>query len=84
MRKIIDDNEDGLTALLGERVTVRCSNYTYAGLLDGVNDICMRLDDASMVFETGDVSKPGYATAERIPKPVYLMLGTVESLHQEL
>lgn len=37
-----DDNE-GLTALLGKTVTFFCMNYIYAGKLIGINTKCIKL-----------------------------------------
>ena len=54
MKKIVEEvGGEGLDKLLGERVTLFCANYIYTGQLTGVNDTCVLLTDAGVVYETG-------------------------------
>jgi hypothetical protein len=56
VRKIIEESErEGLDVLLGENVLLLCGNYFYHGRLVGVNDTCVKLENASIVFEMEDV-----------------------------
>ncbi len=70
---------EGLVGLIGERVTLWGLNYIYTGKLVGVNDTCCKLEDASIVFETGPYSAKEWQTAEKLPHPCYVMLRCVES-----
>ena len=82
MRKIIevDGSEEGFNAMLGERVTVWCLNYIYAGKLVGVNTNDVKLEDASIVYETGSFNTPGYKDAQRLPgKFFYIRTALIES-----
>jgi hypothetical protein len=65
--------------LLGNRVTLFCLNYIYTGKLTGVNDTCVVLEDASIVYETGGFTTKEWKDAQMLPKPVYIMLRCVES-----
>ena len=69
MKKLVSVTEvegEGLIALLGERVTLFCLNYIYTGKLTGVNDSCVKLEDASVVYETGPLkNKEWYISVPR-------------------
>lgn len=52
IREIIEE-QDGLEALLGEVVVLFCANYFYTGRLVGVNETCVKLEDPSIIYETG-------------------------------
>ena len=45
----------GLETLMGERVTLFCLNYIYTGKLVGVNSSCVLLEEAAIVYETGEL-----------------------------
>ena len=82
MKKIVEVQEvdgEGLIGLMGERVTLFCMNYIYTGKLIGVNDSCVRLDDAAIVYETGAFNEENWKDAQTLPKPIYVMLNTIES-----
>lgn len=49
----VDPAQSGLQSLLGQKVMLMCVNYFYVGTLTGVNDTCVELGDAAIVFETG-------------------------------
>lgn len=82
MKKLVNVQEvegEGLVGLMGEVVTLFCLNYIYTGKLTGVNETCVRLDNAAIVFETGAFDSTTWKDAQKLPKPVYVMLGAVES-----
>ena len=82
MKKIVSVTEvegEGLTALLGERVALFCMNYIYAGTLAGVNDSCVLLEDAKIVYETGALTAPAWKDAQSLPGPWYVQIGAIES-----
>ena len=65
---------------MGERVTLFGLNYIYTGKLVGVNEHYVKLEDAAIVYETGAFTdKSGWKDAQALPKPVYVMLTTIES-----
>ena len=79
MKKIIEDKDDGLTALLGERVTFLCMNYFYTGKLVGVNDTCVKLEDAAIIYETGAWSDTNWKDAQKLPGDCYVQVAAIES-----
>ena len=70
---------EGLMALMGQRVTLFCMNYIYTGLLAGVDDSCVCLEDAGIVFETGDFSHKDWKDYQKLPNSVYVQLSAVEA-----
>ena len=82
MKKLVKVEEvagEGLLGLLGERVTLFCMNYFYTGELVGVNDDFCKLDDASIVYETGKFDSPEWKDAQRLPNSCYVMKSAIES-----
>ena len=79
MKTIVETTGGGLEGLLGERITVWCCNYIYAGVLEGVGDTDIKLSDASVVYETGPLSKSGFANAEELPSAWYIRTSAIES-----
>ena len=82
MKKLVKVEEvagEGLMGLLGERVTLYCPRYFYVGDLIGVNDECVMLENAAIIYDVGDHKSKKYATAEALPGVWYVMKGAVES-----
>jgi hypothetical protein len=82
MKKFVQTVEvegEGLLALMGERVTLFCERYIYTGKLTGVNDTCVLLEDAYIVYDTGSFDNPKWAQAEKLPKDWYVSRGKIES-----
>jgi hypothetical protein len=82
MKKIMNVAEvdgEGLLALLGERVTLFCLNYIYTGNLVGVNDACVLLENAGIVYETGPFDDKDWKDYQRLPGPWYVQTSAIES-----
>lgn len=80
MKKIIEEvSGEGLESLLGERVTLFCSNYFYTGNLVGVNDVDVLIEDAHIVYETGPFNDPKWADAQRVADSLYVRTAAIES-----
>jgi hypothetical protein len=80
MNKIIQvDDSDGFESLLGQRITLFCLNYIYTGMLVGVNDTFLLLEDAAIVYETGELNTKDWKDAQPLPKPWRVQIGAVES-----
>ena len=80
MKKIVQEvNGEGLDKLLGERVTLFCLNYIYTGMLSGVNDSCVLLTDAAIVYETGAFSDKSWKDAQKLPGEWYVQRDCIES-----
>ncbi len=80
MKRIIDTTDaEGLEALLGERVTLFCLNYIYTGKLVGANDSFVKLEEASIVYETGAFTEKNWKDAQQLPGAWYVQTGAIES-----
>lgn len=80
MKKIVQEVEgEGLVKLLGETVTLFCMNYIYTGRLSGVNDTCVLLDEAKVVYETGDFKSKDWKDAQPLPGQWYVSTASIES-----
>ena len=80
MKKLVEEvNGEGLDKLIGERVTLFCVNYIYTGKLTGVNETCVLLSDAAIVYETGELTSENWNDAQSLPHDWYVQLSAVES-----
>jgi len=80
MKKLVKEVEtEGLEKLLGERVTLFCVNYIYTGLLAGVNDSCVLLEDAGIVYETGSLTDKDWKDHQKLPYEWYVQTSAIES-----
>jgi hypothetical protein len=82
MKKLVQVQEcegEGLMALLGQRVTIFALNYIYTGELEGVNQTCVKLKDAAIVYETGAFTNKAWKDAQKLPKALYVQMGAIES-----
>ena len=71
---------EGLTALLGQRITVFCMNYIYTGDLIGVNETCIKLANTKIVYETGALDQKDWKDAQKLPNEFwYVQVGSIES-----
>jgi hypothetical protein len=80
MKKIVEEvSGEGLEKLLGERITIFALNYIYTGKLMGVNASCVLLEEASIVYETGELNTKTWKDAQALPGPWYVQIGSIES-----
>jgi len=83
MKKLVKVEEvqgEGLIGLMGEHVLIYCMSYIYTGILEGVNDTFIKLNDAKLVYETGPFDKSGYTDAQSLPgKTIYIMQQNIEA-----
>ena len=80
MKKIVNEVQgEGLEKLLGERVTLFCMNYIYTGSLTGVNETCVLLTDAGIVYETGPFDKNAWKDVQALPNDWYVQTASIES-----
>ena len=82
MKKLISVTEvegEGLESLMGDRVTLFCLNYIYTGKLIGVNSSCVLLEEAAIVYETGELGDQKWKDAQKLPNNWYVQMGAIES-----
>lgn len=81
MKKLVEVTEvddEGLMALMGQRVTLFC-NYIYTGKLVGVNETCVLLEDAGIVYETGELTDKKWKDCQPLPGSWYVNTSSIES-----
>ena len=79
MRKLVEVDDDGLESYLGKTITLFCMNYIYEGELTGVNDTCVQLKEAEVVYETGPFTDSKRKDAQRIVGTWYVQTAAIES-----
>ena len=82
MKKLVqvqDVKGEGLLSLLGEKVLLLCSNYFYTGTLTGVNTRDVLLEDASIVYETGNWSEKTWKDSQKVAEKLYVRISSIES-----
>ena len=82
MKKLVEIKEEkieGFDLLMGEVITLFCLNYIYTGKLVGINQRYIKIEDASIVYETGAFTDKQWKDAQKLPHPVYIMKGSIES-----
>lgn len=80
VEKVIEEvGDEGLLSLINQRVTLFCSSYFYTGKLVGVNTTCVKLEDAGIVYETGELTKDPWADMQKLPNHWYVQLSAIES-----
>lgn len=79
---VVEVEGKGLEELLGQKVLLMCMNFNYAGTLVGVNEKSVLLDDASVVFETGAYTDSKWKDAQKINKPLYVMIDKIEAFFE--
>jgi len=64
---ILIEEEGGFLSFMGKIITVYCINYIYTGKLIGVDDTCIQLSSAGIVYETGAFSDASWKNIEHFP-----------------
>jgi len=54
-------------------------NYIYTGDLTGVNDSCVLLSNAAIVYETGPLTDGKWKDAQSLPGEWYVQTAAIES-----
>ena len=79
----IIEEEGGLITLLGKRVFLLCANYSYSGVLTGVNGSCISLEDTGIVYETGEWNLPKWKDIQKLPsKVVFIQMDAIEAFFE--
>lgn len=77
--ELVEVPNEGLVSLLGKTVTLFCMNYIYTGILEGVNDTCVKLAGAKIVYETGELTSKTWKDAQALPGDWYVQNSAIES-----
>lgn len=77
---IVEDDTAGLSSLLGQKVTIFTSGYFYTGKLISVNYREVKLEDPSIVYETGPFSDKEWKDCQSLcVKYWYVAIPAIES-----
>ncbi len=80
MKKLVEEvSSEGFEKLMGERITLFCMNYFYTGKLIGVNETCVLLSDAGIVYETGPLTDEKWKDMQPLPHDWYVQISAIES-----
>ena len=77
--QLVEVPNEGLVSLMGQIITVFCARYIYTGLLAGVNDSCILLENPKIVYETGSFSSKDWKDAQDLPHSFYINTAAIES-----
>jgi len=79
LHEIKEVENEGLLSLIGQRVTIFSAVYIYTGKLVAVNEYCVKLQDASIVYETGAFADAEWEDAQALPGDWYVAASMIES-----
>lgn len=80
LQTIVENNEEGFMALIGQNVEVFCGVYIYAGKLVGVNEKVIKLENPHIVYETGAFRDKKYKDAQHMGREChYIAIPFIES-----
>jgi hypothetical protein len=78
--KVEEVENEGFATFFDKPILLFCANYFYAGTLVGINDDFVKLENATIVYETGAFNTDSYKDAQFVPgKTVYVMKRLVEA-----
>ena len=78
----IVEQDGGFGVLLGKQVLLFCMNYFYFGKLVGVNGSCVELENAGIVYETGEFNANNWKDFQKFGKRFgnhYVQTASIES-----
>ena len=79
MKQIVEVSGEGLEKFMGDRITLFCSRYIYTGKLVGVNECYVKLSDAGIVYETGELTDGKWKDCQKLQKDWYVTIQSIES-----
>jgi hypothetical protein len=82
MKKIVEVSNSGLESLLGKKVVIYACRFIYTGKLTGVNDNCIEIEGAQIVYDTGEHtnSKKSWTNVENMWNDTwYISTTSIES-----
>lgn len=80
MLVVKNDKSEGLSTLLGKRVTFFGVVYIYTGDLVAIDKTFAKLENAAIVYETGAFNDTKWKDAQNLPHPVFVKLSNIESV----
>lgn len=78
--EIKEDKLEGLNKFLNKRILILSAGYFYEGILVGIDDACVKINDAHIVYETGKWSDVNYRDRQKLHTDSwYVQVGLIES-----
>jgi hypothetical protein len=71
MKKLVEVENSGFEASIGEVITLFCCRYIYTGKLTCVSATTLELTDAAIVYDTGAFDKKEWDDAQKLPHGVW-------------
>ena len=79
MKRIVETQDGGFEAMLGEKIVCFCQIYIFTGKLIGVNEEHLELEDAMLIYETGELATGDWKDAQPLPGTWRVMKQAIES-----
>ncbi len=80
MKKLVETNESShMENYLGEVITVFACRYIYSGKLVSIDEISICLEDAGIIYETGELSDKKWKDRQPLPKMWCISISSIES-----
>ena len=84
--EVNDENEvNSLDDLVGKKWAFQCARYIYFGKVKSVNPIYIEIDEAQVIFNTGNYSDTTPSNAQYLPKKkTFLLRQSIEMIYPTL
>lgn len=80
MKKLVEtSSENHMESYLGEVLTVFACRYIYSGKLVSVDEISICLEEAGIVYETGELTDKKWKDRQTLPNKWCIAIGSIES-----
>jgi hypothetical protein len=80
MKKLVEiSSENHLESYLGETLTVFACRYIYSGKLVSIDETSICLEDAGIVYETGELTDKQWKDRQALPHKWCIERGSIES-----
>jgi len=73
---------NNLEDLIGQTYVFQCARYIYHGTVKAITSDYIELEDASVVFETGDYSNTSPSDMQALPHNAHIMRQSVEAFYK--
>ena len=71
---------ENLNDLIGQTYTFWCARYIYHGTVKAVNDTYITLENAGVVYETGELDAKKPSDLQELPHECYVLIQSVEAI----
>lgn len=82
MKKLVNvvECEGAFESLMGKKVTFFCCNYFYTGILTGVNNENVLIENPAIVYDTGSWDKKEYSDVQSLGvKELFIQKNSIEA-----